>query len=274
MTPNNLYDYSILVVIYNQTITDSDTLNSLLANKLYISNSKVTVWDNSPKSLDKSEQEYLNENIRNLTYIHTPENYGLAKIYNSVIVASNDSRYVIILDQDSEFNNEYFEKLHHGITQYPYINLLVPLIKHKNLIMSPGYYKSFKGSLRKTITLGKLSTKDMAVITSGMVISQKYLRETFKAYDESFVFYGIDTYFSIKYRETNSFFYLFDCDFKHDLAVTSSEGYKKKLWRFQSHRRATYLLSKRNIITYITGLPYLLYITIKFYLLNKEDTSN
>lgn len=274
MTPNTLYDYSILVVIYNQTITDSDTLNSLLANKLYISNSKVTVWDNSPKSLDKSEQEYLNENIRNLTYIHTPENYGLAKIYNNVIVASNDSRYVIILDQDSKFNNEYFEKLHHGITQYPDINLLVPLIKHKNLIMSPGYYKSFKGSLRKTIPLGKLSTKDMAVITSGMVISQKYLRETFKAYDESFVFYGIDTYFSIKYRETNNFFYLFDCDFKHDLAVTSSEGYKKKLWRFQSHRQATYLLSKRNIITYLTSLPYLLYITIKFYLLNKEDTSN
>jgi len=268
MILDNLYEYSILVVIYKQSVFDSETLKSLISLRSYVFNSKITIWDNSPTSLPNDELEYLKLNLNNLSYIHTPENIGLAKIYNEVIKTSNDSGYVILFDQDSEFDARYFEMLKSGIIEFPTINLFVPLIMHSDSIMSPGYYICFKGSLWKEIKLGKVSSKNMAIITSGMAISSKYLSGVFKGFDEEFVFYGIDTYFSIQYRDQNDFFYVFDCNFKHDLAINSDEKYDDRLRRFKNHRKSLIKLSKRSVITYLATIPYVSYKTVKFYLSN------
>lgn len=209
--------FLILIVVYECKVKESLSYISLLKSSEYLSNSKLILWDNSP-----SIQSINTDNISSLQqaeYIHTPENMSLSKIYNRVIQENEEYDYMIILDQDSSFSSDYFEKLNSAITKHPSINLFLPLIKSEQTIVSPGDYKIFKGSYWKKERYGIIDAKNILAINSGMVINFNYLKNIYKGYDERLRFYGTDTFFILEYAEDNDFLFVIDYVFKHKSAL-------------------------------------------------------
>jgi hypothetical protein len=209
--------FLILIVLYECKVKESLSYISLLKSPEYLSNSKLILWDNSPsiQSVDTDNISFL----QYAEYIHAPENMSLSKIYNRVIQANKDYNYMIILDQDSSFSNEYFQKLNSAIIKHPSINLFLPLIKSEQTIVSPGDYKIFKGSYWKKEKYGIIDAKNILAINSGMAINFNYLKNIYKGYDERLRFYGTDTFFMFEYSKDNNVLFVIDYVFKHASAL-------------------------------------------------------
>ena len=225
--------FLILIVLYESKAKDSLSYTSLLKSSEYLSESKLILWDNSPsvQSIDTHNISFL----KCVEYIHTAENMSLSKIYNRVIQANEDYNYMIILDQDSSFSNEYFKKLNIAIIKHPSINLFLPLIKSEQTIVSPGDYKIFKGSYWKKEKYGIINAKNILAINSGMVINSHYLKNIYKGYDERLRFYGTDTSFMLDYQENNEYLFVIDYVFKHKSALLDKdENFNMQLFRLKN----------------------------------------
>lgn len=196
---------------------DSLSYISLLKSSEYLCNSKLILWDNSPEtqSVDLDNLGF----IKNIEYIHTPENMSLSKIYNCVIQEHEQFDYMIILDQDSSFSSKYIVKLISAILKHPGVNLFLPIVKSEQTIVSPGDYKIFKGSYWEKEKYGVINAKNILAINSGMVINFNYLKNIYKGYDERLRFYGTDTSFMLKYPEDNNFLFVINYVFKHKSAL-------------------------------------------------------
>ena len=224
------HKYLILVIVYNEKIKDSSTYKSIISTKENLTNSTLIIWDNS-----KNNQKINNNELcffKCVQYIHTPNNLSLSKIYNKVIQSNEEYDYMIILDQDSSFSKNYFKQIQNSIKNNSTINLFLPIVKSDTTIVSPGDYKIFKGSYWKKEKYGKIKSKNILAINSGMVINFNYLKKEFKGYDERLRFYGVDTFFMFEYAKSNKYFYVLDYTFNHESALLNNkENIDKKIFR-------------------------------------------
>jgi len=254
--------YLILIVIYNETIDESLTYKSLLGSSKYLNNSKLVIWDNSKISqkMNKNKISFFDE----IEYIHTPENLSLSKIYNKVIQLNNGFGYMIILDQDSSFSINYFQEIEKATAENKDINLFLPIVKSSNTIVSPGNYKIFKGSYWKKEKYGKINSKDILAINSGMVINFNYLRNLFTGYDERLRFYGTDTFFMLNYSEHNKYIYIINYILEHDSALLNkNESIEKILKRERELLNAWILVNENNKFHLLLTYIYTIYKTVK-----------
>ena len=252
----------------------------MFKSSAYLSNSKLIFWDNSPsiQSVDFDGISFLQQ----VEYIHTPENMSLSKIYNKVIQNNEGYDYLIILDQDSSFASDYFEKLNSGIEKHSDVNLFLPLVKSEQTIVSPGDYKIFKGSYWEKEQYGVISAKNILAINSGMVINFNYLKNTYKGYDERLNFYGTDTFFMNKYSKDNNFLFVIDYVFKHDSALLDEgEDCVKKIKRLKDLFFSWRIINENKKINLILINIYILikifkfvvkYKNLNFFELLKTDT--
>lgn len=258
-------EYCILIVLYKINLEDCPTIKSLIVSKQYLQKSKVVIWDNSPIPQTNSQIDWFKDQFHELSYIHTSSNTSLSKIYNKVFKEHKDYEHLIIFDQDSNFSKDYFEKIDAAKKEHRFINLFVPVIRYGNAIMSPGYYYHFKGRYRQEIMPGVNSAKNMCVITSGMCVSLDYLNNRFEDFNEKLTFYGIDTFFSLQYRQDNEYFYVLNCFFDHSLSLNENEQYETKLRRFTNHKKSLLVLTENsNLITKLMCKFYVVFQTVKF----------
>jgi hypothetical protein len=262
-------EYCVLVVLYRTSVNNCTSIQSLFRSANCLLNSTIVVWDNSPEHLGHDELKLLKENLSDVSYLHTPENISLSKIYNSVIKQFSDYQFHVFLDQDSSFDGQFFMEVNEARKKHGDINLFVPMIRHEQKLLSPGYYYSFTGSYRKSINAGINSTKNLSIITSGMCISSRYLRDVFSGFNEKLTFYGIDTYFSVQYRKENNWFYVLNSRFDHSLSLNENEPYEIKWARFKNHRAAMLVLTENTgfIVRTMCQL-YLGFSTLRFKLKN------
>jgi len=211
--------FLILILLHEVKMHKSSSYISLLKCKQFLNNSKLIVWDNS-KIAQKINHEI--SFMDDFEYIHTAENRSISKIYNSVIADNKNYEYVIFLDQDSSFDSNYIVKINDAISNNPFINLFLPIVKHNDIIVSPGHYKYFKGKYWNTEKYGIINSRNILAVNSGMVISFNYLKNIFKGYDERLKFYGTDTFFMLKYAEKNEFIYVVNYRFAHNSAMLNN----------------------------------------------------
>ena len=185
---------SIVVVLYNCELTDSQTLRGLLSSTQPYSDTQLVIWNNGPTALkdrDISSFECLGLNV---AIEETIENRSLARIYNAFIHQYSASHYVI-LDDDSSVDDIYIEPLRDlGDIQIAY-----PIVTSGEYPCSP--------KINKNKPLPSTQPKDVALsshdhveaIGSGMVISDalaKRVEQEFgDIFDERFYIYGVDTTF-------------------------------------------------------------------------------
>lgn len=261
-------NFLILIVLYKCKVKESSSYNSLIKSSKYLSESKLILWDNSPafQSINRQVSEF-----KSVEYIHTSENTSLSKIYNHVIKENIDYDYLVILDQDSSFSIDFFEKLNNAILKNSTINLFLPIVKSEQTIVSPGAYNTFKGSYWKNEKYGLIKAQNVLAINSGMVIKFKYLKNFYIGYDERLRFYGTDTFFMLDYQKNNEFLFVINYVFKHKSALLDrDENFNMQLFRLDNVFTSWRIIHEHNKINLFLMNVFIFLKTVKLVILYRN----
>lgn len=135
----------VLVVTYETAWAEADTLRSLMALTSPGVEIELTIWDNSRASrLDPDVVARLSRTLGAVKTVHTPENLALSKIYNTVAAAPGDYDILVLLDQDTQIDDHYFQTLA-AAADAP-AQVFLPIVRSGDLIVSPGSYFLVKES--------------------------------------------------------------------------------------------------------------------------------
>jgi hypothetical protein len=251
MNNNIRYDMSILVVLYNKRIDESNTLNAILSHDLHIRNCKLTIWNNGPLPFENVENSLKFFGDFNVEIKETLSNISLAKIYNNVISCADSNKY-IILDDDSFLTYEYFKDV--GVVSSDCV--CFPIIQCGEKIIGPEVNSNCANSPR----ICRPSDTIMS-IGSGIVIGQNVaamLIDKFgSVFDERFYLYGVDTTFCLRINsmKLDNTIRVIN-GFKHSLSRKNKES--NELSKFRVKERAydvgltlRYYSSKSKAITLI-----------------------
>lgn len=231
----------IVIILYRISPDASASVSSLVrAQDALTTDDIVLVWDNSPDPADAPAAIQQIDDSSPATWIYrsTPENLSLAAVYNRAFLQFPAKDLLVIFDQDSSFSSDYFRKADEAFADNPDIDLVVPLVRIHDLIVSPGHYRYIKGSLWQKPKLGRVSSRNTVAIGSGMAIRSSFLRD-FGGFDERLRIYGIDSNFMLRYAQKNPAFYVLDTEFGHDLAEFHIHDPATRWNRFEAFRHAS-----------------------------------
>lgn len=168
--------FEVVVVLYNMTFTDSPTimsLNQLLASGAFPEIQKVLIFDNSesstrPEGLDKR-----------FVYHHSKANVGLAKAYNYALSqSSDDTEWLITLDQDTLLTKEYLEEMTSKYLEVPErVVAIAPIIKDSGQQISPVRSDTLRPLHTELPKKDCVYSQDIMVINSGMTLRKSFLRK-------------------------------------------------------------------------------------------------
>lgn len=247
----------ILVVLYNEIITESQTFTSLvkafLNKKGMADNYTVLFWDNSTAEVNKNYIDKALVSIKEVglaaKYVNTPENIALSKIYNRVINEFIEERdYLFILDQDSDFDEGYFSSFH-NITSKNNPDIILPIVNFKEQIVSPTKVFYLKGFYYKKAPHGFISNRNVSAINSGMIVSFSYIKKKTFRYNEKLRNYCTDDDIMQFVRKNETTVYVMDYAFEHDLSLCTLNLNSDSLRnRYNEMVRSKKILYSRNIV--------------------------
>ncbi|AKD56048.1 glycosyltransferase [Spirosoma radiotolerans] len=268
---DNKIDLLVLIVLFKNTIKDSETITSILRQELTkgFFSLKVIIWDNSPTPLSDDDMDIMVQNNINFSYIFKAKNEKLSIVYNSIIKDYNFN-FILLLDQDSLFPKNYFDTLSNIVNLFPNINLFLPIIKNRNKIVSPGTLMNFKGKHWATEKIGVIKSKNVLCITSGMLIKKDYFIVNNHYFDERLSFYGIDSSFMLKFAQNNRYLYVFSTNFQHNTVLWSNPPVEIMLNRFKQLRSSWPIIFENRPLARILSSLYSIYVAFKLALKYKD----
>ncbi|MGL5488745.1 MAG: hypothetical protein ACRDC6_21015 [Shewanella sp.] len=236
------YDFYVLVVVYKQQLTETQTFKTLmLSPNNILRRMKLIVWDNSPVDF-KSEAIFDMEKFGGFIYFRAESNEKLSVLYNQVINNEfHGNGFFTILDQDTSIPANFFSEIEQaGVDD----KLIVPrVVSNKtNSIISPRYQEyskiCYRAKVVKTFNNGDsgfFNSSNFFAVGSGLTLPRKiWDHNTF--FEESLSFYGVDTEFCNRYSKNINEFYLLNVDFLHDASdYDIEESIDVKRWRHSKY---------------------------------------
>lgn len=253
----------LLVVLYKETLASSTTIHSFLKSRKYHKKIKLIIWDNSPNKIE--DFSLLNDYNLSFKYIWTPENLPLSVIYNQVIENIINADFLFLFDQDSSFNDVYFDEFFCSLNDNLDLKLFLPLIKNQNRIVSPGLFWIYKGVYIRENIGGRISSKNILAVSSGMIIRINIFRESPLKFDENLSLYGIDSKFLLDYSEFYKELFVLNYELKHNLSQFIVESKDVKLQRMKKYMGSwLYILKNKTpfgyaIACFVWSIKFLLF---------------
>lgn len=159
-----------VIVLYNVFAGDSISVKSMIDQ-----GTNPIIVDNSTK--DYHNCEYCDKN--NMTYISMNGNAGLSKAYNRAIMnISEDTKYILWLDDDTIIPNDYIERVTKILDQNPDYTVYLPIVKSVNddtNYLSPCLLKNMLAY--KLESLEHLKNGQFSAINSGMIVKREMYKE-------------------------------------------------------------------------------------------------
>lgn len=163
----------VLVVIYNESLSNSRTICSLGEDKSI----EVLIADNSTK--DFSNKAFADKHA--YRYFNMGGNKGLSKAYNTVISSLEKNDDIICLfDDDTVICSGYFNELRAAAEEYKDIDIFVPIVKDKKGILSPCIIK--EAECKRADQVEEIPQHGLSAINSGLAVRLKVFKEY--KYDE------------------------------------------------------------------------------------------
>ena len=162
-----------IVVIYNMELAHSKTFQSL--NKALKKKNQILdlmVYDNSPNKQFHTEEFQLES--FHVFYVSDINNPGVSKAYNTGFkrAESMGKKWMLLLDQDTDFPENVFDKYLEAIQQSPKIKLFAPTLRTQHLIFSPSKYFLKRGFHLKVIKPGIYDLNSIVPVNSGIMIDR------------------------------------------------------------------------------------------------------
>ena len=207
----------VTIVLYRLGIDESPTLRSLRLASDVLTNSTVLVWDNGPEPQDVSA--FVDASALALRYVHAPHNAGLPEVYGAAIERSAGHDVLVWLDQDSEVPVSYFDAVRHAVAEHPDCAVFLPIVESQGRIVSPGDYRWVKGRHWRSPRTGRMPSRGLTAVNSGMAVRRSYLTDEFEGYDPRLRFYGVDTAFMLEHARRRPTLVVLDCRLGHASAL-------------------------------------------------------
>ncbi|WP_413741261.1 glycosyltransferase family 2 protein [Sodalis sp. RH15] len=180
---------SILVVVYNKSLEQSNTLKSMMSFKFKHVN--LFVLNNGPCEVkfEKSFESFLNNLFDSVVLCNQIDNMPLSIAYNRFIELYPKSKKFVILDDDTILTQSFIDLISleddDCDLRLPRITSLDSDIVHYPVMDDIAVTYDCELSISKTISIG-----------SGLVISssliEKFYKKKLKPFDEHFALYGVD----------------------------------------------------------------------------------
>jgi GT2 family glycosyltransferase len=250
----------IIIVLYEKKLSESESFQTLMQVDFPKNDYICVIWDNSNKSMLNIELQ------NNFEYFFNGKNESLSIVYNTISKKyENQYNYLVIFDDDSSIPTNFFKLLKKSIDDNKNIELFVPKIFNKKKLVSPGKINYVKGSLLQNISTGVQKTDNITVISSGICISNKYIKENnYKLFDERLNLYGIDTLFMKNFRKKNRYFYVLDIIIEHDTSLRNEPSVTKLAKRYDNLLMSWLIVYSDSIFEKILIRCYVLYHIFKF----------
>ena len=187
---NNPIRIAAVIVLYNESLQDSVTYQSLLA----LANIPFLVYDNSQNpenhQADSTFQIFLN-----------PDNPGVSAAYNYAWswAVKNDFTHLLLLDSDSNFPQNAIE-VYRKFVEKNQEQVIVPTMNSAKRVISPFYFKFGKTQYGEGISYGEISSRSILSINSGMLVPISVFELT-KGYNENLPLDWSDIAFVRKLRK-------------------------------------------------------------------------
>lgn len=229
-------DINILfvLVLYKCKVQESNTFLTLTDSlKNYKYKSDFLIYDNSPEfNVGDKFDEYNNCSI---IYQADKENNGVSKAYNigAKLATKRDKKWVLLLDQDTNFPIQTINQYLSAIEKYPEEKLFAPIIMVNNKkIISPCYFKFMRGFYASHIETGLNTFKNLSLINSGMCIDINAFEKN-GGYNEQLKLDFSDHEFIKRFKKsvTNKFIVI-DLKVYHNLSTETKNSFNNDKIRF------------------------------------------
>lgn len=217
----------IVMVLYKTRLEDSLTYKAVKRNldKLKTLGTKILIYNNSPEIDVPLSDEYL---------VYTPtENLMLAGAYNYALEQANcsNSKWLLLLDQDTELTKEYFDELTNFLINPDSENydVVVPILKKDNIILSPEVYKKNYpfGTSRKITTntdISKIKKNEIFAAFNSSTLLRVDLLKMIGGFGNEFPLDMLDHYYFYKLNQVGARFYVMHATFQQNLSVLDKDS--------------------------------------------------
>jgi GT2 family glycosyltransferase len=231
-------------------IRESPTYQSLTSALNHCEKSaSLFVYDNS-----FTEQKLLADQCWSVYYQHDPSNPGVSKAYNEGFKKAKmlNKKWLLLVDQDSTFRMNIFEKHIAAFTSYPDQELFSPIVRNASSIISPFRFAFGRGSIITNVRSGLYSLTDYKFINNGLLVSINLYAQS-NGYDEHFPLDFSDLAFIQRARKLVDQFVVIDADCCHSLS-SSESSIELSLNRFR------YFASASKVYGQLYGLSFFLFV--------------
>ena len=199
----------------------------------------LMIYDNSPFPSDVKN--------KNIIYKHDPSNPGVSKAYNvaCVFARKHNKKWLMLVDQDTQFPDSIFEKYQLAINGFPEIKIFVPfLIDHVGFV-SPFTFHRGKGKRIGSIEARAHELSKFRFANSGLLIALDAF-EIATGYDEKFPLDYSDIVFEDRLSKIYTHFVIVDSLCNHRFSGSEKIDSSVLLSRFRSFCQAVILYKNTN----------------------------
>lgn len=241
---NNFFEELLVVlVIYEMEISDSPAFISLTASLQSTSQKAlIFIYDNSPNA-----HTHTSNKDWEITYRHDPSNPGVSKAYNEGFKNAKvkNKKWMLLADQDTEFEKDFFLKCKSAIEAYYQEKIFVPIVMDLKGIVSPFVFRFGRGIRLKNVQAGQYTLAKKKFINSGMLMECD-LFEKAGGYDERFKLDFSDLAFIERLKSVTRTFLVIDSKCTHSLFATRRSSLEETLVRFKIYCQSANLLGNQT----------------------------
>ncbi len=232
-----------VVVLYKCAPNDSITLQSINAacikSSVYID---LLIYDNSPNP-QKKDIRFSNVNV--VKYISDTKNPGVGVAYNFSweFCQKENRKWLLLLDQDTRFPNNYIDVLANSIQKQKHINIFAAAMQNtKGEFISPcKHWRNWNFPLIQ-ISSGEHKLTNYSLINSGLVLHMDTLAKVGGFHSELPLDFS-DAYLMDKLRADKHHFYLMNVSCEHHLSSEEKNFNLIKL-RYLSYLKSSKIYAK------------------------------
>ena len=208
----------VVVVLYKCSVSQSKSLTSIIKLKPKINdlfNLDILVYNNSPQTPISSHPDFQVYN--------SPTNSMLAGAYNYALQLATDKqiKWLLLLDQDTTLNYQYFYNLHNSLSNTNNNNTacITPIITHNNKQISPVQYIPFFGPkwFLKPSPIG-INNSCLFAFNSGSLINTSAI-STIGNFPTEFPLDDLDICYFYRLYRKNFSTYVMPITIEHQLSV-------------------------------------------------------
>ncbi|MBN2610920.1 MAG: glycosyltransferase [Bacteroidales bacterium] len=253
-----------VVVLYKKKIAECESLVTL-EESVDGCNIDVFIYDNSPDYNLNVPETIGNCRIH---YLGDLENPGVSKAYNSgaVFAKKTGKKWLILCDQDTLFQDEFFMNLYAAISNFNPV-LLAPFLYSNSMLISPcGFRLNYGYPLKLVPRSGFNKLNGISLLNSGLTVSLEAYMNC-GGYNEKVFLDFADFDFIKRFKKICPTFYLLDVKLEHHLESTRMQAFNKE--RFIKYCKS-YRGAITNLYNFVTLSLIVTLRTIKLALVHQK----